>query len=56
MRKMRTTCVHEAVPGHFFQPSLSWRNLDPIRRQYNASGANEGVGFYAEEMMLDAAV
>jgi hypothetical protein len=48
----RTTGVHEGVPGHFFQLSLSWRNPDPIRRQYYDSGANEGIGFYAEEMML----
>jgi uncharacterized protein (DUF885 family) len=50
----RTTGVHEGVPGHFFQLSLAWRNPDPIRRQYYDSGANEGIGFYAEEMMLDA--
>lgn len=50
----RTTGVHEGVPGHFFQLSLAWRNRDPIRRQYYDSGANEGIGFYAEEMMLDA--
>jgi hypothetical protein len=50
----RTTGVHEGVPGHFFQMSLAWRNPDPIRRQYYDSGANEGIGFYAEEMMLDA--
>jgi uncharacterized protein (DUF885 family) len=50
----RTTGVHEGIPGHFFQLSLSWRNADPIRRQYYDSGANEGIGFYAEEMMLDA--
>jgi uncharacterized protein (DUF885 family) len=49
----RTTGVHEGVPGHFFQLSLAWRNADPIRRQYYDSGANEGIGFYAEEMMLD---
>jgi uncharacterized protein (DUF885 family) len=49
----RTTGVHEGIPGHFFQLSLSWRNADPIRRQYYDSGANEGIGFYAEEMMLD---
>lgn len=48
----RTTGVHEGVPGHFFQLSLTWRNPDPIRRQYYDSGANEGIGFYAEEMML----
>jgi uncharacterized protein (DUF885 family) len=50
----RTTGVHEGVPGHFFQLSLAWRNPDPIRRQYYDSGANEGLGFYAEEMMLAA--
>lgn len=49
----RTTGVHEGVPGHFFQLALSRRNPDPIRRQYYDSGANEGLGFYAEEMMLD---
>ena len=48
----RTTGVHEGVPGHFFQLSLSRRNPDPIRRQYYDSSANEGLGFYAEEMML----
>ncbi len=50
----RTTGVHEGVPGHFFQLSLAWRNPDPIRRQYYDSVANEGIGFYAEEMMLQA--
>jgi hypothetical protein len=48
----RPDIVHEGVPGHFFQMSLSRRNPDPIRRQYYDSGANEGIGFYAEEMML----
>ena len=50
----RTTGVHEGVPGHFFQLSLAWRNPDPIRRHYYDSSANEGIGFYAEEMMLQA--
>ena len=50
----RTTGVHEGVPGHFFQLSLSRRNPDPVRRQYYDSSANEGIGFYAEEMMLQA--
>src|SRR5436305_5930678 len=27
---------------------------EPIRRHYYDSGANEGIGFYAEEMMLQA--
>jgi uncharacterized protein (DUF885 family) len=50
----RTTGVHEGMPGHFFQLSLGWRNSDPIRRQYYDSGVNEGLGFYAEELMLAA--
>lgn len=50
----RPILVHEGVPGHFFQLALSWANPDPIRREYYDSGANEGIGFYAEEMMLQA--
>ena len=48
----RPLIVHEGVPGHYMQLWLSWRNPDPIRRHYYDSGANEGLGFYAEEMML----
>ncbi|WP_163535711.1 DUF885 domain-containing protein, partial [Klebsiella pneumoniae] len=47
MRDPRPIIVHEGVPGHFFQLSLSWRNPDPLRRRYYDSGANEGTGFYA---------
>jgi hypothetical protein len=50
----RTGIVHEGVPGHYFQLSLSWAHPDLIRRHYYDSGANEGIGFYAEEMMLEA--
>ncbi|MGB0035750.1 MAG: DUF885 family protein [Candidatus Acidiferrales bacterium] len=53
-KDVRPEIVHEGVPGHYFQMSLSWRNEDPIRRHYYDSGANEGIGFYAEEMMLQA--
>jgi uncharacterized protein (DUF885 family) len=49
----RTGIVHEGVPGHYFQLSLSWAQPDVIRRHYYDSGANEGIGFYAEEMMLE---
>ncbi len=42
------------MPGHYFQLCLGWHNPDPIRRHYYDSGANEGLGFYAEEMMLQA--
>jgi uncharacterized protein (DUF885 family) len=50
----RPITVHEGVPGHFFQLWLSRRHEDPIRREYYDSGSNEGLGFYAEEMMLQA--
>lgn len=50
----RPICVHEGIPGHYFQLCLSWKHEDPIRRYYYDSGPNEGLGFYAEEMMLQA--
>jgi len=50
----RPILVHEGIPGHYFQLCLGWANADPIRRHYYDSGANEGIGFYAEEMMLQA--
>jgi uncharacterized protein (DUF885 family) len=50
----RPITVHEGIPGHYFQLCLSWKHKDPIRRHYYDSGANEGIGFYAEEMMLQA--
>jgi len=48
----RPLIVHEGVPGHYCQMALSWAHENPIRRRYYDSGANEGIGFYAEEMML----
>ncbi|MBA3762992.1 MAG: DUF885 domain-containing protein [Chthoniobacterales bacterium] len=50
----RPLTVHEGIPGHYFQLCLSWKHEDPIRRHYYDSGPNEGIGFYAEEMMLQA--
>src|SRR3984893_1505611 len=50
----RPITVHEGIPGHYFQLCLSWKHEDPIRRHHYDSGANEGIGFYAEEMMLQA--
>lgn len=50
----RPILVHEGVPGHYFQLALAWAHEDPIRRHFYDSGANEGIGFYAEEMMLQA--
>jgi uncharacterized protein (DUF885 family) len=51
-RDPRAIIVHEGIPGHYFQKAMSWTNEDPIRRHYYDSSANEGIGFYAEEMML----
>ena len=51
-RDPRPIIVHEGVPGHYFQMALSWAHENPIRRRYYDSGANEGIGFYSEEMML----
>ena len=53
-RDPRPIIVHEGVPGHYLQLALSWAHENPIRRHYYDSGANEGIGFYAEEMMLQA--
>src|SRR6202035_1282922 len=50
----RPDMVHEGIPGHYFQMCLSWKHEDSIRRHYYDSGANEGLGFYAEEMMLQS--
>ncbi len=53
-RDPRPLIVHEGAPGHYFQLVLSWAHENPIRRHYYDSSANEGIGFYAEEMMLQA--
>jgi hypothetical protein len=53
-RDPRPIIVHEGVPGHYMQLAISWAHENPIRRHYYDSGANEGLGFYAEEMMLQA--
>ncbi len=50
----RPIIIHEGVPGHYFQLAWSWHHPDPIRRHYYDSESNEGIGFYAEEMMLQA--
>ena len=48
----RPIIVHEGTPGHYFQLCWSWAHPNPIRRHYLDSGPIEGIGFYAEEMML----
>lgn len=50
----RSLMVHEGIPGHYFQMAWSWHHPDRIRRHYYDSESNEGIGFYAEEMMLEA--
>jgi uncharacterized protein (DUF885 family) len=51
-RDPRVMIVHEGM--HYYQLALSWANEDPIRRHYYDSGANEGIGYYTEEMALQA--
>jgi len=52
-KEPRADMVHEGMPGHAFQLWLSRSDADPIRRFWYDSGVNEGIGFYAEEMMLE---
>jgi uncharacterized protein (DUF885 family) len=51
-RDPRTLIAHEGM--HYYQLARAWAHDDPIRRQYYDSGPNEGIGFYAEEMLLQA--
>jgi Bacterial protein of unknown function (DUF885) len=49
-RDPRAGILHEGA--HYQQLALAWRNPRPVRRHYYDSGANEGIAFYNEEMML----
>ncbi len=53
-RDPRPIIIHEGIPGHYFQLASSWAHPDPIRRHFFDSSANEGIGFYAEEMLVQA--
>ena len=50
----RLSIVHEGTVGHYGQLCIAWQNPDAIRRYFYDSSANEGIGFYAEEMMLQS--
>jgi len=52
-REPRADMVHEGLPGHAFQLWLSRSQANLVRRFWYDSGVNEGIGFYAEEMMLE---
>ncbi len=49
---VRPLTIHEGAPGHYFQMAWSMHNPDPVRRYYYDSETQEGIGFYAEEMMM----
>jgi uncharacterized protein (DUF885 family) len=49
----RTQIAHESH-GHYLQLVLSWAHENWLRRHYYDSGANEGIAFYNEELMLEA--
>ena len=51
-RDPRAGIAHEGA--HYKQLALSWRNPRAIRRHYYDSGANEGIAFYNEELLLAA--
>ncbi len=51
-RDPRVLIVHEGM--HYYQLARSWAQENSIRRHYYDSGANEGIGYYAEEMALQA--
>lgn len=53
-RDTRPLSIHEGVPGHYYQMAWCFGHKDPVRRHYYDSEANEGIGFYAEEMMMIA--
>lgn len=48
----RAGIVHEGA--HYQQLALSWRHPRALRRHFYDSGANEGIAFYNEELMLAA--
>jgi uncharacterized protein (DUF885 family) len=48
----RPIIIHEGIPGHYFQMAISWANSNRIRRRFFDSGANEGIAFYVEELLL----
>ena len=51
-RDPRPLIIHEGTPGHYFQLIQTWKHDRAIRRYYIDSNANEGIGFYVEELML----
>jgi Bacterial protein of unknown function (DUF885) len=51
-RDPRTLIAHEGV--HYYQLARAWHQPNPLRRFYYDSGSNEGIGFYTEEMLLQA--
>src|ERR1051326_8900124 len=51
-RDPRTLIAHEGM--HYYQLAMAWAHPNRLRHYYYDSGPNEGIGFYAEEMLLQA--
>ena len=51
-RDPRAGIVHEGA--HYKQMAIAWRHEREIRQHFYDSGANEGIAFYNEELMLGA--
>ena len=51
-RDPRAGIAHEGA--HYKQLAIAWRHEREIRRHFYDSGANEGIAFYNEELMLCA--
>ncbi len=50
--RILSTAAHEAMPGHFLQPSIARRHPDFVRKIQSSSEFSEGWAFYGEELFI----